>query len=182
MEDTGKRVEGFPDYSITREGYFYSHKNKTLRMKPSDNLTGYLKVTAINPEYTPKYKNMYVHRLVAQHYIPNPNGYKYVGHVDHDRYNNHVDNLYWTTASGNTRDGVRDGKINQKGRYKNNKMDKHSIDVIRSCYFEVKQGGCGVQTTATKYGVNRTTLSSWLNKRSLTAFTNEWDKLINKTP
>lgn len=180
MEDTGIILRGYEDYSITKEGRLYSHKS-SMFMQESDNQAGYMKFTLCVNFKDKKYKNMYVHRLVAQYFIPNEEGHKYVGHKDHNRSNNHVDNLYWTTASGNTRDGVRDGKINQKGRYKNNKMDKHSIDVIRSCYFEVKQGGCGVQTTATKYGVNRTTLSSWLNKRSLTEFTNEWDKLINKT-
>lgn len=44
-----------------------------------------------------KPKRMYVHRLVAEHYIPNPNGYDIVDHKDHNKLNNHVTNLIWTT-------------------------------------------------------------------------------------
>ena len=40
-------------------------------------------------------KNYYVHRLVAEHFIPNPNGLEEVNHKDFNKSNNHVDNLEW---------------------------------------------------------------------------------------
>jgi len=40
-------------------------------------------------------KNKYIHRLVAETFLPNPLGYKVVHHKDHNHYNNHVDNLEW---------------------------------------------------------------------------------------
>lgn len=37
-----------------------------------------------------------VHMLVAEHFIPNPLGYKYVMHIDGNPKNNNADNLRWT--------------------------------------------------------------------------------------
>jgi len=37
----------------------------------------------------------YVHRLVAQYFVANPNGFRYVKHVDGDNANNHASNLQW---------------------------------------------------------------------------------------
>ncbi len=41
-------------------------------------------------------KEIYVHELVAKAFVPNPNNYPYVEHIDGDRTNNHANNLRWT--------------------------------------------------------------------------------------
>ena len=43
-----------------------------------------------------------VHRIVAQTFIPNPEGRPVVNHIDGNRQNNNVDNLEWVTHSENT--------------------------------------------------------------------------------
>ena len=40
-----------------------------------------------------RYKQHYVHRLVAEAFIPNPEGYKYVDHHDHNKKNNIIPSL-----------------------------------------------------------------------------------------
>ena len=42
-----------------------------------------------------------VHRLVAETFIPNPNKYKEVNHIDSDKTNAKVENLEWVTPSQN---------------------------------------------------------------------------------
>ena len=38
----------------------------------------------------------YVHDLVAEAFVPNPEGKKYVIHTEGDKLNNHADNLAWS--------------------------------------------------------------------------------------
>ena len=49
------------------------------------------------------YKNIAIHRLVAESFIPNPNNYNQVNHKDENKHNNSVDNLEWCTSSYNIR-------------------------------------------------------------------------------
>jgi hypothetical protein len=48
-----------------------------------------------------KPKLFYVHRLVAQHFIPNPDNFPEVNHMDFNKWNNDVNNLEWVTQLEN---------------------------------------------------------------------------------
>jgi HNH endonuclease/NUMOD4 motif-containing protein len=49
----------------------------------------------------------YVHRMVCEAFLPNPNGYKYVNHMNGDRADNRVENLEWCTQSHNLKHSYR---------------------------------------------------------------------------
>ena len=71
---------------------------------------------------TNKRIDKYIHRLVAEYFLPNPKGYKYVNHLDTNRSNNNVHNLEWCTAKQNTDYTLQLGHIvrNELGQYKSN--------------------------------------------------------------
>lgn len=48
-----------------------------------------------------------VHRLVADAFIPNPEGKSTVNHKDENKENNCADNLEWMTFAENTQYGTR---------------------------------------------------------------------------
>ena len=56
-----------------------------------------------------------IHRLVAEHFIPNPEGKPQVNHIDGNRSNNCADNLEWVTNSENTAHAYRTGLAKPKG-------------------------------------------------------------------
>lgn len=56
-------------------------------------------------------KRLYLHRLVAEHFVENLNGYNVVNHKDEDKTNNRADNLEWCTSKYNANYGSRNKKI-----------------------------------------------------------------------
>lgn len=68
---------------------------------PSVSKTGYLFVNLDRPDL-PR-KNAFVHRLVAEAFIPNPQNKSQVNHKDGDKTNNRTENLEWVTPAENVR-------------------------------------------------------------------------------
>ena len=54
-----------------------------------------------------KSKTYSIHRLVATHFIPNPNNYPSINHKDENKLNNKSDNLEWCTHKYNSNYGTR---------------------------------------------------------------------------
>lgn len=52
-----------------------------------------------------------VHKLVARAFIPNPNGYTEVNHIDCDKTNNRADNLEWISHKENIRHAAESGRM-----------------------------------------------------------------------
>ena len=89
----GKIISNFPNYLISKDGQCYSTKTNRIR-KIEINESGYCRIKLMNGT-SKEGDKFYVHQLVAQAYIPNPNNYDQVNHKDFDKHNNNVDNLEW---------------------------------------------------------------------------------------
>lgn len=107
-------------------------KNATVKTIPESIVkqrvvpSGYTKVTicynGIKKSYAP-------HRLVAIHFIPNPNNCPEVNHKDGNKINNFVDNLEWVTTSENQLHSVH--VLNHKSGTAPRNLGKKTADKIR---------------------------------------------------
>ena len=102
-----KRKRGFStftlnDYLITEDGEVINIKWGGRKVKPQPNGKGYLRVHIAGKMY-------FVHRLVAEKYIPNPNNYPQVNHKDGDKANNKASNLEWVTNKQNREHAIKTG-------------------------------------------------------------------------
>ena len=92
-----KDIPGYENlYKASTLGKIYSVRSKKcLAISPK---TTYARVLLSNNGKTKCYA---VHRLIAMTFIPNPLNLKQVHHLDHNHYNNRVDNLAWISREDN---------------------------------------------------------------------------------
>ena len=97
-------------YGVTSCGRIWSYKRQKF-LTPFYNARGYLKVGLYK---NGKVKNFYVHRLVAQAYIPNPDNLPQINHKDENKTNNCLQNLELCDAKYNNNYGTRIEKIKKQ--------------------------------------------------------------------
>lgn len=99
MNEEWKIIKDFPKYSISNLGRIKnSETGKDL--KPFKIGTKNEQYYAVD-FYPYHKKNIRIHRLVAQAFIPNPDNKPEVNHIDGNHFNNAVNNLEWVTGSEN---------------------------------------------------------------------------------
>lgn len=91
-----KIIKGYENYAVNELGEVYNVKTERKLSQRIRN--GYLAVALYN---TNGRKDYTIHRLVAEAFLPNPEGLPCVNHKDEDKFNNHLDNLEWCTAQYN---------------------------------------------------------------------------------
>lgn len=98
-------------YQISNFGRIKSVKNnKEHVLRPRLSSSGYPNIILYKDG---KAKCYTIHRLVAQHFIPNPDNLPEVNHKDENRLNNKADNLEWCTSKYNRHYGSALAKISK---------------------------------------------------------------------
>jgi hypothetical protein len=103
-------------YSLTEDGRVYSHMTHMFIsshipfrvLKGKGKVDWYPVVMLRRPK-----RRFLLHRLLAEHFIPNPNNYPQVNHIDGDKTNFSLDNLEWCTAQQNVRHAYATGLANR---------------------------------------------------------------------
>lgn len=101
-------IKGFPDYYITENGDIYSRysaykhnpQGKIYKLNPGvDKTNGYIRVMLFKEGK--KYKK-YVHRLLAETFLPNPENKPCINHKNGIRHDNRLSNIEWCSYAENT--------------------------------------------------------------------------------
>ena len=93
-------------YKVSNLGRILSVK-KQLILKPKQSHHNYLRIQLYNKS---KFKTFAIHRIVATAFIPNPNNYKEVNHLNENPSDNSVANLEWCSRKHNVNYGARTTK------------------------------------------------------------------------
>lgn len=142
-----KQIDNFPDYFITTFGRVWSEKTQRW-LKPIDNNRGshhrlYISLGRGNKRY--------IHRLVAEAFIPKVEGCEEVDHIDANGLNNYVENLRWVTHNQNMKNQIT------KERLKTNQGGK--VEILDTLTGEIY---LGYEDAAKAAGVSKTTIENHL--------------------
>ena len=116
------KINGYDNYSININGDVRNDKTGLFKKKCIDDVGYY---------HTELYKNNIrkhhrIHRLIAEHFIPNPDNKLYVDHKDNNRLNNSIENLRWCSPKKNNYNRIKKNKCTSiyKGVSFNKKDEK----------------------------------------------------------
>ena len=157
-------ISGYENfYKISTKGRIKSfYKNKETILKQNIVGYGYLRVHLCKNKQA---KDLYIHRLVAETFIPNPENLPEVDHWDGNKLNNCVENLRWVTSSENKQAAIKNGstKIGTKNRL--SKLTADDVRYIRSKYIPYDKE-YGANALARKFNVSLACIQHVINRVS----------------
>lgn len=167
-----KLVEIWKDV-VGYEGYYQisnlgrvktiARHNAKERIKKPQNRCGYKAVRLFKCLIENKGVYFSIHRLLAIHFIPNPENKPQVNHINGDKADYRIENLEWCTASENTIHAVKTGlrKTAVGATYKRSNLTDQNIIEIR----ELK-GKMTHKEIADIYGIGQPCISNIINRKA----------------
>lgn len=102
------RVKALYREFVGKDGRIKKYHERFLKPDTSEIKRGYMRVT-LSKDY--KTQRFLVHRLVAEHFIPNPENKPFINHIDNNGLNNNISNLEWCTHSENMIHAQKQGRL-----------------------------------------------------------------------
>jgi hypothetical protein len=143
--------------------YYITEDGKVFRN--GKELTGFILKKKGKPTYKVVSifrKNKYVHRLVGELYIPNPDNLPQIDHKDSNKLNNHYTNLEWVTNKENMDRAIKNGLMKHGEQYEHSKLTELDIKYIRENYIPNHPQFSGVALSR-KFGVGNGQISRIVN-------------------
>ena len=133
-------------YKVSEDGKIFGVRKE---QNPSINKDGYAVVG-----------RWFVHRMIAECYLPNPNNFRYVNHKDGDKLNNSLDNLEWVTSSQN-----RKHAVDVLG-HKNGRTRKFNQPLRRKIAAMYNTGNYSYSELGRLFGISDVTVKSYVKEFS----------------
>lgn len=143
MKEVFKDIEGYEGlYQVSNLGRVKSlNYNKTGNERILSSANNGLGYYFVDLHKKGKKEKHFLHRLVAEAFLENPNNLPDVNHIDQNKQNNTISNLEWCTRKYN----VRYSKAKKVGCYKDNiliKTYQSMTDCIKDGFWSSQVSKC----------------------------------------
>lgn len=162
-------IQDYGNIKVSDHGDVLSKDNKILNKKIDSSGYYYYRFHFNNYRNLQKSGKTYMaqikeHRLVAQCFVENDEGFLEVNHIDGNKKNNKYDNLEWCSRSHNVKHSYDFGLKLPSKREKNGRalLNSFKVDEIRKLYSE----GFSIAEIARKFSVGWTTISHIIKKET----------------
>jgi hypothetical protein len=159
-------ITGYSQYTITKNGEITNTKTHNIIKPVLKN--GYYSVQLKSNNN--KIKTLAVHRIVAQQFLPNPNNFPYVNHINGIKTDYHINNLEWMTQKHNINHALKTGLITPHTR----SVLQYSLDKSFIQEFDT------VNSAAQSVQLSRHSISSVCRGKTKTAGGYCWEYKITK--
>lgn len=139
MQEIYKDIKGFEGYyqvsnmgNIKSLGAYNNRKEKLLTLENAKSKNTYYKRVKLHKNG--EVKRFLVHRLVASHFIDNPENKPQVNHIDNDTSNNVYTNLEWCTGSENMKHSRDQGRQDKVTKVATEAMAKANREKVKPKY------------------------------------------------
>lgn len=129
MEIWKKILEYEGLYEVSNTGKVRDLKGNIKPMYKNNK--GYL---CLSLYYNGKTYHSTIHRLVAKAFIPNPDNYSQINHIDCDKDNNIVDNLEWCNQRYNYDEGMKTFQYSKNEEHYFAKLKNSDIPMVYNLY------------------------------------------------
>lgn len=147
-------------YLVSNHGRIYNTFRCKLLKQTTHKKSPYPRVNLSNEDET---KTLYVHRIVAEYFVPNICDLPWVNHLDEDPENNHHSNLEWCTPTDNANHGTRNARLSaSEGQLIEGikKRKKYGIKVKGTSLKDGEVIELESMNQATKYGFDQGSISA----------------------
>jgi predicted XRE-type DNA-binding protein len=156
MEEIWKDIEGYEGlYQISNMGRVKS-LNKWSKGKLKELTLFKNSYHKVNLFKNNKQKTYYVHQLVGNAFIDNPENKKGINHIDGNKLNNNKNNLEWATALENTTHAIKNNLFNNVGEL--NRESKLTESQVLEIDNLLKNKNLSQEKIAKLFNVNATTI------------------------
>lgn len=150
------------NYVISDEGYVLSKKTKNKISVNNGNVQLYIEG---------KSRRLSLGRLVALSFIPNPNDYPYVTHIDGNKNNNCINNLKWISAKENARNvwdkRIENGTTNPNFKRRKNIVEDSIVFILKDNEKQIEIDGELIPYAISTEGVVRNLKTNYCLKGTI---------------